>query len=223
MRRRERRRHLRHRRTALGRPGPRLGRPARHHRRQRRLGHRRQSHRGCHHHRRIHRLRRLRLGRLRSGRSASGGSGSSDSASSGSGSSDADTSSGSVTTDGSGSLLGGNQGLVSIDVPVTVGGNAVSVIGDSTTSDATTSSATSDSAPDATTDGSDSIGGGNQAVIPVQVPVTVGGNAVSIIGDSTPRTPPPRAERRIPQRMPPPTAPTACGAATRRSSRYRCR
>ena len=95
-------------------------------------------------------------------------------------------------------MLGGNQGVVSVDVPVTVGGNAVSVIGDSGTSDATTSGGTSGSGSsgsgsggsdeggsgDVSTDGSDSVGGGNQAVIPVDVPVTVGGNAVSVIGDS---------------------------------------
>ncbi|MFJ4036812.1 chaplin family protein, partial [Microbacterium sp. NPDC090007] len=92
----------------------------------------------------------------------------------------------SVTTEGGDGILSGNQGLVSVDVPVTVGGNAVSVIGDSSTSDATTTGGGSSTggAGDVSTDGSDSIGGGNQAVLPISVPVTVGGNAVSVIGDS---------------------------------------
>lgn len=100
------------------------------------------------------------------------------------GGSDATTTGGSVSTDGTDSLLGGNQGIVAVDVPVAVGGNAVSIIGDSSTVDATTTVAPGDSGQDASTNGSDSLGGGNQAVIPVEVPVTVGGNALSVIGDS---------------------------------------
>ncbi len=99
-----------------------------------------------------------------------------------------------ATSDGSDSVLGGNQGLVSVDVPVTVGGNAVSVIGDSHSSDAdTTGGSTSGGSGDVTTDGTDSLGGGNQVEAPVSAPVTVGGNAVSIIETATPRTPPPPA------------------------------
>ncbi|WP_314451803.1 chaplin family protein, partial [uncultured Microbacterium sp.] len=124
-------------------------------------------------------------------------------------------------TSGAGGLLSGDRALVSVDLPVTVGGNAVSVIGDSHTSDATTSGGSSgsghdgsteggsghggsghdssgdssggsghdgggsSSGGDVTTDGSDSLLGGNQGIVTVDVPVTVGGNAVSVIGDST--------------------------------------
>ncbi|MCG7418197.1 DUF320 domain-containing protein [Microbacterium sp. ACRRU] len=93
-----------------------------------------------------------------------------------------------ATTDGGDGIGSGNQGLVSVDVPVTVGGNAVSVIGDSHSEDASTSApaeeAASAPAGDVETDGTDSVGGGNQVVAPVEVPVTVGGNAISVIGDS---------------------------------------
>ncbi|MEV7763791.1 chaplin family protein, partial [Microbacterium sp. NPDC089180] len=110
-----------------------------------------------------------------------------------------------ATTDGSDGVASGNQGIISIDVPVTVGGNAVSVIGDSHSEDADTSTPAPEAAPEpapeaapelhtmpvyveetpgATTDGTDSVAGGNQVVAPVEVPVTIGGNAVSVIGDS---------------------------------------
>ncbi|KTS58876.1 hypothetical protein NS206_12730, partial [Microbacterium testaceum] len=93
----------------------------------------------------------------------------------------------SVTTDGTDSIGGGNQAIIPVEVPVTIGGNAVSVIGDSHSENATTTgdtTGTTGTIGDVETDGTDSIGGGNQAIIPVAVPVTVGGNAVSVIGDS---------------------------------------
>ena len=70
-----------------------------------------------------------------------------------------------VDTSGADSLLGGNQGIVSVDAPVTIGGNAVSVLGDSHTSDATTTAASSGSGGDVTTDGNDSLLGGNQGCL----------------------------------------------------------
>ena len=90
-------------------------------------------------------------------------------------------------TTGVDSILGGNQSVISVEIPVTVGGNAISVIGDSKSKSAsTTSGSTSGStAGENTTSGEDSAAGGNQVVAPVKVPVTVGGNAISVIGDST--------------------------------------
>ena len=92
-------------------------------------------------------------------------------------------------TSGDDGLLSGTQAILGVDIPVTIGGNAVSVIGDSTSSGATTP-APAPAAPapapvaEATTSGDESIGGGTQVVAPITVPVTVGGNAVSVIGDS---------------------------------------
>jgi hypothetical protein len=91
------------------------------------------------------------------------------------------------TTSGEDSLGGGNQVVAPVQVPVTVGGNAVSVIGDSSTADSSTTSGSTSgesAAGENTTSGEDSLGGGNQVVAPVQVPVTIGGNAVSVVGDS---------------------------------------
>ena len=42
-------------------------------------------------------------------------------------------------TSGTDGLLSGDQAIISVDLPVTIGGNAVSVIGDSHSSDAETS------------------------------------------------------------------------------------
>jgi hypothetical protein len=90
-------------------------------------------------------------------------------------------------TDGEDGLLSGSQILPSIEVPVTVGGNAISVLGDSSSGDsavAAPSRADAGSAPAATTDGADGTASGTQAIVSVTVPVTVGGNAVSVAGDS---------------------------------------
>jgi hypothetical protein len=101
------------------------------------------------------------------------------------------------STDGSHSIAGGNQVAPDIAAPVTLGGNAVSVLGDATaargsSAPATTGAGTpSAAAPvagagqDSTTDGSRSVAGGNQIAPEVAVPVTVGGNAVSVFGDAT--------------------------------------
>ncbi len=87
-------------------------------------------------------------------------------------------------TSGADGLLSGDQAAISVDLPVTIGGNAVSVIGDSHSEDADTSAPAPDAAPVTTTDGSDGAASGNQGIISIDVPVTVGGNAVSVIGDS---------------------------------------
>ncbi len=99
----------------------------------------------------------------------------------------------STTTSGVDSLLGGTQALLQVNVPITVTGNSVAVLG---TSDASTadgaampaSSADGSSTapvPDAVTDGSDSIAGGTQVISPVTAPITVTGNAISVLGTST--------------------------------------
>ena len=98
-----------------------------------------------------------------------------------------------ASTSGLDGILSGTQALLDVAVPVTVGGNAVSVLGDAESTDATTT-APEQAAPEAPaaeaeaapmTSGDDSIGGGTQAIIPISVPVTIGGNAVSVLGDAT--------------------------------------
>ncbi|GEP47466.1 DUF320 domain-containing protein [Microbacterium saccharophilum] len=94
-----------------------------------------------------------------------------------------------ATTSGTGGIASGTQALISVSVPVDIGGIAVSGIGDAesaapmqgTPTGAADSAAT---APVATTDGADAVASGTQAVAPVSVPVTVDGVAISLIGDS---------------------------------------
>lgn len=94
-----------------------------------------------------------------------------------------------ATTSGTGGIASGTQALISVSVPIDIGGIAVSGIGDAesaapmqgTPTGAAESAAT---APVATTDGADAVASGTQAVAPVSVPVTVDGVAISLIGDS---------------------------------------
>ena len=92
------------------------------------------------------------------------------------------------STTGADSVLSGTQGIVPVDVPITLTGNAVSVLGDSSSAGAPTrvpDASAPASGPGATTDGEDGILAGTQVVAPVAAPVTVTGNAISAIGDSS--------------------------------------
>jgi hypothetical protein len=59
------------------------------------------------------------------------------------------------------------------------------VVGDSSTSGAKVTQPTLGGGSDATTSGGGSTAGGSQVVLAPDAPVTVGGNAVSVVGDST--------------------------------------
>ena len=121
------------------------------------------------------------------------------------------------TTNGDDSLLGGTQANAPIDVPVTVGGNAISVLGDSESTDATTGNGGGSSGGDAVTGGSDSILGGTQVLLPISLPITVGGNAISVIGDSettSPTTPGNPGEPTEPGTPTDPTDPSEPGTPT---------
>ncbi|PKW26960.1 hypothetical protein ATL31_1789 [Phycicoccus duodecadis] len=67
-------------------------------------------------------------------------------------------------TSGADSLLGGNQVGSVVSIPVTVGGNAVSVLGDSHSSGSSASggAGSSDAGSSSSTSGEDSAGGGNR-------------------------------------------------------------
>ncbi|MET3565932.1 hypothetical protein ABIC47_001403, partial [Leifsonia sp. 563] len=93
----------------------------------------------------------------------------------------------SISPDSIGGVLSGDQAVASVSVPVTVAGNSVSVLGDSTSSgsDSAAAPAPADSGASATSDGSDGVASGIQAPVAVDVPVTAGGNAISVLGDST--------------------------------------
>ncbi|HTL41987.1 MAG TPA: hypothetical protein VL294_10990 [Pseudolysinimonas sp.] len=93
-------------------------------------------------------------------------------------------------TDGDGGLLSGLQGVIDATVPVHVGGNSISVIGDSSSSGSTSSGSSSGSgagsgASSASTSGTDSVLGGTQGVLGIDIPAVVSGNAISVLGDSS--------------------------------------
>ena len=94
------------------------------------------------------------------------------------------------TTSGADGIAGGTQVLPKISVPVNLGGNAVSVLGDSSSEGAsapaaaTPTAGSTGSTDGATTTGSDSVAGGTQIAPDVALPVSVGGNAISILGDA---------------------------------------
>ena len=97
-------------------------------------------------------------------------------------------STGGATTDGTDGILGGTQVLAPITAPITAGGNAISVLGDADSTKATTTAPTRTSGTTtggSTTSGLDGILGGTQLGLPITAPITLGGNAVAVVGDAT--------------------------------------
>jgi hypothetical protein len=89
------------------------------------------------------------------------------------------------TTSGTGSVLGGNQVTVSVTAPITVNDNGIALLDDARVdADASRAGATGDDASQ-TTDGSESVAGGNQINAPVTAPITVGGNAVAVLDEAS--------------------------------------
>lgn len=95
-----------------------------------------------------------------------------------------------VTSGGDG-LLGGNQLLPQVSLPLNLSGNSIALIGDNTVSaPAASGDPVSGTAPEAgttnpVTSGNDGIAGGNQIAPQVTAPLDLSGNTVSVIGDNT--------------------------------------
>ncbi|GAB3879467.1 chaplin family protein [Microbispora bryophytorum] len=89
-------------------------------------------------------------------------------------------------TDGSHSVLGGNQVDIPVTLPIDISGNAVAVAGDSRASSQGGAAVQGEGvgAGQNKTSGAGSILGGNQVEAPINVPVNACGNAVSVIGRS---------------------------------------
>lgn len=92
------------------------------------------------------------------------------------------------TTDGSDGVASGTQVVPVVTAPITIGDNAISVLGSSSVEGAEATAgepvATGPaSAP--STDGSDGVASGTQVVPVITAPLTVGGNAIGVLGDST--------------------------------------
>lgn len=94
-----------------------------------------------------------------------------------------------ATTSGTRGFASGMQVVSPVTVPVNLSGNAISVLGSSSTSKASTN-ATRTSGTDAgrtaaSTSGDGGAGSGTQVVAPVSAPLNVGGNAISVLGTSS--------------------------------------
>jgi len=90
-----------------------------------------------------------------------------------------------LTSIGNLGVLNGNQAYAPIQVPVDVCGNAAGVLGNGQASCKGGSSANLKSLPDATSIGNAGVLNGNQAIVPVQVPVDVSGNALGLLGNGS--------------------------------------
>ncbi|MFC4563835.1 hypothetical protein ACFO4E_18400 [Nocardiopsis mangrovi] len=90
----------------------------------------------------------------------------------------------SPSTSGNGSLLGGNQLLADLDVPVNAAGNAIGVLGNAGASADRTAALVAESTEEVSTSGNGSLLGGNQAVIDADVPVNAVGNAIAVLGNA---------------------------------------
>jgi ChpA-C len=89
-----------------------------------------------------------------------------------------------------GGLLAGNQVLVPICAPVDVSGNAVAVLsGASAAGDPAGCGGSPATAPSSAAGSRGGAASGNQVAAPVQAPVNVGGNAVSVLGRSSSANP----------------------------------
>ena len=80
----------------------------------------------------------------------------------------------------------GDQAVVGVTIPVSLAGNGISVLGDSSSTGSTAEAPAAPAAPSVSI-APDSVSGvlsGDQAVVDVSVPVQVAGNAVSVLGDA---------------------------------------
>lgn len=97
------------------------------------------------------------------------------------------------TTDGTDGTASGTQVAAPVTAPVNATGNAIGLLGDSTATSGDAITAAGTTTPTAgdgiLTGGSDSVLGGTQLALPISAPITVGGNAVGLIGDATVDTP----------------------------------
>src|SRR5690606_27434086 len=88
-------------------------------------------------------------------------------------------------TTGADAVAGGTQVMPDVDAPIIVGGDSISLLGDTTTEGTQTSAAPQSDADSPTgTTGEDGIAGGNQVMPDVDLPIIIGGNSISVVGDS---------------------------------------
>ncbi|WP_028649223.1 chaplin family protein [Nocardiopsis sp. CNT312] len=102
--------------------------------------------------------------------------------------------SGDTSTSGSGSIAGGNQIIIPVDLAIDLCGNSIGILGVAgsqctqfvelieQSAEEEAGGGAGDDSGETTTDGSGSIGGGNQVGVPVDGEVGVCGNAISVLG-----------------------------------------
>ncbi|WP_457971567.1 hypothetical protein [Arthrobacter sp. D1-17] len=97
-----------------------------------------------------------------------------------------------AVTSGDHSIASGNQVIVPVTAPVTVGAVSAAVLGDSTAiikddgyKNEKPKGSVAGPRINAVTSGDHSIASGNQVIVPVTAPVTVGAVAAAVLGDST--------------------------------------
>src|SRR5690606_14989864 len=90
-------------------------------------------------------------------------------------------------TSGENGAASGNQIGILGELPVTIGGNAISILGDSESSGSSTATVTdaSPSAGSSATTGEDGVASGNQVIPDIVAPIVATGNAISILGESS--------------------------------------
>lgn len=86
------------------------------------------------------------------------------------------------TTDGNGSVLGGNQLNAPVTAPVDVSGNGASILGESFAASGGGAKVRRPGGAGQQTSGAFGVGSGNQVNAPVAVPVNVCGNGAAVIG-----------------------------------------
>ncbi|MFI6579275.1 hypothetical protein ACIBFB_26115 [Nocardiopsis sp. NPDC050513] len=86
-----------------------------------------------------------------------------------------------IASSGNGSILGGNQAVLDLAVPVDLSGNAIGAVGGVAGAAATDTRAIVEDDNDVATSGNGSILGGNQLVADGDVPLNITGNAVGAV------------------------------------------
>jgi hypothetical protein len=101
---------------------------------------------------------------------------------------DASPAAGSNGTTGEVGIASGNQVIPDIVAPIVASGNAISILGDSSTEGTSTGTMPTEGTTNGTTAGTtgeDGIAGGNQVMPDANLPITIGGNSISLIGDTS--------------------------------------
>jgi len=88
-------------------------------------------------------------------------------------------------TSGGDGVASGTQGILGIQLPISLGGNSISIFGNASSTDAATTAPSGSGGSTGTTSGSGGILGGTQLLADLGLPITLGGNSISVFGDAS--------------------------------------